>query len=473
MTAPNLISPFDLNGTAACDDDHQWRRKLKRDLLVAARNAGLTKDATIYEENYAKYFSALDSIDTRLNTQRYLSDTPEPSAADQWLALLLWLQESVFYSLYKLNRQRLDEFPNLAHYLRDVLSNQRFRGQLDLPGLRRGYFLESDDINPKGRIPLNNVDLDAPHDRELRFEIGDTDSGTEEDPSKRKSQGEWKRKTSGHRERISHDSSSGFRAERGRYHLYIANNCPWCHRTALTRQIKKLEDIVTMDVLYFRRDSTKGWQFNPDEPGCTTDRLFGHQYIREIYTNAGSKETSLPVLWDRETQTIVSNESAEIIRMFNDAFEELNGGTPDLYPAEIRQQIDRVNSFTYHAINNGAYKAGFADSQNAYEEAYRTFFDALETLDHMLRGRRFLLGDFLSEADVRLFPTIFRFDSVYFTRFNLSERMIREVPSLNRWRAAMLEIPEIALASDLDHCRKGYFGRNGNNIVPAGPILRP
>ena len=473
MASQSIISPFDLNRIPSRDADREWQRRLRIDVFDTARGAGFAQSHSTYQSNYAKYFSALDSLDSTLNTQRFLAGTSEPGAADQWLAILLWLQESVFYSLYKLNRQRLTEFSNLAHYLRDVLSQNQFQITLDFPALRSSYFLESREINPKGRIPLGDVDLNAPNDRELRFGIDGTESGTEEDPAKQRSRGEWKRKTSGHRDHISADGSSGFKAEPGRYHLYVANNCPWCHRTALTRQIKKLEDIVTMDVLYFRRDPEKGWQFNPDEPGCTTERLFGYRYIRELYEKCGSSETSVPVLWDRKTQTIVSNESAEIIRMFNTAFEKLNSSTRELYPDEINHQIDRVNAFTYHAINNEAYKAGFADSQSAYEQAYGTFFDALNTLDHMLRGRKFLLGDTLSEADIRLFPTLFRFDAVYFTRFNLSEYMIRDVPSLKRWLDNMLAVPEIAAASDLEHCRQGYFGRTGNNIVPSGPLSRP
>jgi len=155
--------------------------------------------------------------------------------------------------------------------------------------------------------------------------------------------------------------------------------------------------------------------------------------------------------------------------MFEEGFTGFTNAAHTLYPARLQAQIDRINTFTYHAINNGAYKAGFADSQDAYEKASRIFFDALDTLDHMLRGRRFLLGNTLTEADVRLFPTLFRFDAVYYTRFNLNERMIRDIPSLKRWLASMLAIPGVAKASNLEHCRKGYFGRTGNNIVPLGP----
>jgi len=466
-------SPFDLHSIPPQAGDEDWRSRLEQEVFAVARSAGLTRDPDVYATNYENYFNAMDALDRELDARRFLLGGDSPSAADQWFAALLYLSESVFYDLYKLNRQRLEDFSNLAHYLRDVFGDRAFRGSIDFDALKRHYYLESELINPKRRIPLGSIDLDGPHDRALRFTVGAGESAIEEDHTKRAQNGEWKRKTSGHRHRITADGASGFAAERGRYHLYIANNCPWCHRTALARKLKGLDDVISMDVLYYRRDPDRGWQFKPDEPGCTPDTQFGYETIRELYERVGSTETSVPVLWDRETQTIVSNESAEIIRMFEEGFGKFSDGTPELYPAALRLQIDRINTFTYHGINNGAYKAGFADSQDAYEAAYRIFFDALEMLDHMLRGRRFLLGDSMTEADVRLFPTIFRFDSVYFTRFDLNERMVRDVPSLSRWLGEMLAIPEIVAASNLDHCRKGYFGRTGNNIVPLGPRVVP
>ncbi|MFT4565018.1 MAG: putative glutathione S-transferase [Gammaproteobacteria bacterium] len=472
MPKNDLLSPFDFHLVSPTPADYEWRKRLASDLFTVARLAGFTDDHNVYVENYAKYFATLDELDILLNERRYLLGGLTIGASDQWLALLLAFHDRVFYALYKLNRQRLAEFSNLAHYLRDVFSDENFRRQINFETFKEHYFLESELVNPKRRIPLGTLDINSPQDRELRFTPGADESDIEENQLVDAKNGEWKRKISGHRSWVSADGSSGFKAERGRYHLYVANNCPWCHRAALTRQLKGLEDVVSMDVLYYRREPERGWQFEPKEPGCTRDSLFGFHYIRELYEKVRSTETSVPVLWDRETETIVSNESAEIIRMFDKAFGEFNTGSPTLYPDALARQIDRINTFTYHAINNGAYKAGFADSQTAYESAYRAFFDGLETLDHMLRGRRFLLGDQVTEADVRLFPTIFRFDPVYFTRFNLCERMVRDIPSINRWLEEMLSIPEIIAASDLEHCRQGYFGRTGNQIVPLGPAVR-
>ena len=466
----DVINPFELHSTPVTPADEDWRRRLDSDLYQTARAAGLATDPVDYAKNYERFFNALDRIDAELSGRRFVLGGVEPTAADQWLAVLLCCYELIFYGLYKLNRQRLEDFSNLAHYTRDVFGNRSFRDSIELETLKQNYHLESELINPKRRIPLSSIALGEAHDRALRFGAASGDSDAEEDQNRTRQGGEWVRKLSRHRNFITPDGSSGFPAESGRYHLYVSNNCPWSHRTALTRKLKGLDNVVSMDVLYFRRDSERGWQFRPDEPGCTADTLYDHQYIGEIYARDDSKESSVPVLWDRQAQTIVSNESADIIRMFDSAFEEFAGPTPILCPPELQDQIDRVNTFTYHTINNGAYKAGFADSQDAYEDAYRKLFDAFAVLDHMLRGRRYLLGDALTEADIRLFPTIYRFDAIYYTRFNLNERMVRDIPSLNQWLQNMLAVPGVVEASNLDHCRKGYFGRTGNNIVPLGPM---
>ena len=446
----------------------KWLAELDAKLFQVARAAGCTQDRAEYEVNFARYFETLDALDAHLNTQRYLNGS-KLNVDDEAFALLLWLHEVVFYGLYKLNERRLESFPNLAHYTRDIFEKESLPHADALASLKRAFFVEIEFINPKHRIPLGQFDLKAPHDRELRFGAETLESATEENQSHPPRLGEWKRKTSGHRHQITADGSTPFAAQANRYHLYIANNCPWCHRAALTRSLKGLEHVISMDVLYYRRDPDRGWQFQANEPGCDADSLFGYDYIRQLYEQVGSKETSVPVLWDKETRTIVSNESAEIIRMFDQGFVAFSDNQSTLYPKHLAAQIDRINAFTYHAINNGAYKAGFADAQAAYEAAYNKFFDGLALIDRMLRGRRFLLGDTMTEADVRLFPTIFRFDPVYYIRFNLNARMIADLPSVQAWLERMLANPAIAAASNLDHCRKGYFGRTGNNIVPLWP----
>ena len=445
----------------------EWRERIEA-LYQTARAAGLAYDVDVYADCYQTFFAQLDELDRLLNSRRFLLAGDAPTVVDEWMATLLVRFELVFHGLYKLNRQRLEEFSNLAHYLRDVIAATACIDAGTFAEIRRTYYLEDTRINPLQRIPLGALDLDAPHDRELRFGRDTGASDRDEDQQKTRLDGEWVRKQSGHRALIG-DNATQYTVEPGRYHLYIANNCPWSHRAALARSLKGLDDVISMDVLFYTRDPERGWQFRGSEPGCTADSVNGSRYISEVYARAGSDEKSVPVLWDRKTHTIVSNESAEIIRMFDRAFGHLGTTEFALYPDEISAQIDRINAFTYHAINNGAYKAGFASGQPAYEDAYARFFEALACIEHMLRGRRFLLGEHLTEADLRLFPTIFRFDAVYYTRFNLNQRMVRDMPSIQGWLQRMFEIPAVARASNLEHCRKGYFGRSGNNIVPLGP----
>jgi len=445
-----------------------WRERIELRLYQIACRAGTTDDPEIYQTCYRDFFDELDAIDHLLGERRFALGGTQASIVDGWLSALLIRFEVVFYSLYKLNRQRLEEFANLAHYLRDVRVAVPVPGTETIDAIRRRYYLADNKINPLGRVPVGAPALSLPHDRELRFGRAKQLSDRDEDPHAQRLQGEWVRPQSEHR--TATVDGERFRPEAGRYHLYIANNCPWSHRTALVRSLKGLEDVVSMDVLFYTRDPENGWQFRAEEPGCSADTLHNSRFIGDLYKRAGSTEKSVPLLWDRKTDSIVSNESAEIMRLFDVDFGTYADSTWVLYPDHLAEQIDRLNVFIYHAVNNGAYKAGFAESQEAYEDAYRRFFEALEYIDHMLRGRRFLLGDELTESDVRLFPTIFRFDAVYYTRFNLNQRMVRDIPSLSRWLHTMLEIPAVRRSSDLTHCRKGYFGRTGNNIVPLGPL---
>ncbi len=271
---------------------------------------------------------------------------------------------------------------------------------------------------------------------------------------------------------MSADPNSLFPAEPGRYRLYVANNCPWCHRVTLVRSLKQLQALISLDTLYYRRNAEHGWQFRPDLPGFDKDSQYGHRFITELYKKVGSKERSVPVLFDKKTETIVSNESADIVRMLNSAFSAHAPTTIDLYPEGLRDEIDQLNAWIYDAINNGAYKAGFTASQAAYERAYHKFFAAFEQLDQRLATRRFLTGVAITEADVRLFPTAFRFDHVYYIRFKLNKRMLRDYRHLYRWLRDMMHWPGIAEASNLEHARQGYFGRTGNNLVPSGPSFQ-
>jgi putative glutathione S-transferase len=286
--------------------------------------------------------------------------------------------------------------------------------------------------------------------------------------------GEFVRKVSGFRSWISGDDPDArFAAEPDRYHLYVSRNCPWSHRTALVRELKGLQNIVSMDVLGYRRSDDDEWVFRPEIDGCTEDTVNGFSGMRQIYHLADPEyagSATVPALLDKKLNTIVSNESAEIIRMFNSAFNRWAGNPDlDLYPVYLRGQIDETNGWTYHDLNNGVYRAGFARSQDAYEAAFEDVFDALDRMETMLAASNFLCGDELTEADVRVYVTLFRFDPVYFIRFKCNRTMIETgYPNLWTYLKRLYRIPGFAESTNLSHIKNGYFGRSGNGIVPLG-----
>eukprot|EP00039_Didymoeca_costata_P021682 m.345173 g.345173 ORF g.345173 m.345173 type:complete len:375 (+) comp25851_c0_seq1:92-1216(+) len=276
-------------------------------------------------------------------------------------------------------------------------------------------------------------------------------------------------------------------AQSGRYHLYVAYNCPWCHRTALARSLLGLEDVVSMDVLMPVRteaDHPVGeglWQFKPEGltarngkhvqyEECTKDTVCGKGTIVEIYKMFGMEQKSVPILFDKQTMTIVNNESSEIIRMFETVFLPL-GKYPkmELYPSNLAEKIDEYNSFIYTDINNGAYKAGFSSKQDVYELAYDKYFAAWDRIEEILKNNKFLCGEEPTEADLRLFPTIFRHDPVYHNRMKLNKAFVSDYPCLWRWLCDFYALPGVEEASPLNHMKQGYFGRTGNSTVPVGP----
>jgi len=304
----------------------------------------------------------------------------------------------------------------------------------------------------------------------------------------RKAKGEMVRPTSKVRHAL---GTAEFPAVPGRYHLYVGFNCPWCHRVVLARAALGLEASVSMDVAFPTRSSepdARGrdglWIFKPDGmavpngavvsfPECTADTVGGKPTVAEIYDAEGVEQQSVPLLYDRVAKRIVNNESAELVRMLS-AHAAALGGTPlDLYPADRREKIDAANNFIYHDINNGAYKAGFVSKQAIYEEAYHAYFAALDRVEATLAESKFVVGETVTEADLRLFPTIFRHDPVYYTRFKLNQAMIRDYPHLWRWLHTMYaDVPGVRATSDasyLQHCKQGYFGRSNTNTVPLGP----
>ncbi len=404
---------------------------------------------TAYQAAFHDVFSEVDRLDAQLSGQRYLGGA-DPSDADWALFEVLVRFDLVHYGLHKLNRTRIADSPNLHGYLCDLFQQR----PVDLRALQRQAYADPH-RNPAGTVPRALPDLWAPHDR-WRFDASELRAAGTEDAAGRGLDGEFVRGRSGFRDRIEPES--------GRYHLYLAANCPWCHRVALTHGIKGLHDDVSIAWLHFRRHPEQGWQFRPDVDGFGADEVMGIEFIRELYEREGSAEKSVPVLFDRVEQRIVNNESAEIIRLL-----DWPGRGPTLTPLDRLREIDAMNAWIYRDINNGAYKAGFSSNQAAYEAAFDRFFAAMDRLDDLLADRRWLLGDDLTEADVRLFPTLFRFDHVYYTRMKLNLRRVRDYAHLSRWVRDFWALDGVVAASDLEQCKQGYFGRHGDELVPVGP----
>ena len=278
----------------------------------------------------------------------------------------------------------------------------------------------------------------------------------------------------------------GFKAESGRYHLYVSLACPWAHRTLIFRQLKDLEPHISVSVVGPDMLS-HGWDFDTEHADPTLrssgDALFGSRYMHEVYTRNKSDYTgrvTVPVLWDKRTHSIVSNESSEIIRMFNTAFNDLTGNTLDFYPESLRSDIDRVNELVYHKINNGVYKAGFATTPEAYETAVGELFEALDELEHRLQQHPYLVTDrqgnaVLTEADWRLFTTLVRFDAVYVGHFKCNIRRIADYPALSRYLKSLYQHPGVAETVDMAHIKRHYYYShdtiNPTRIVPVGPVL--
>jgi glutathionyl-hydroquinone reductase len=267
----------------------------------------------------------------------------------------------------------------------------------------------------------------------------------------------------------------GFAAEAGRYHLYVALICPWASRTLIARKLKKLDEVVSVTVVEpFLTD--RGWRFG-DYPGAGRDTLNGATHLYEIYTRADPAFTgraTVPVLWDRKRATIVNNESADILRMFNSGFGELADPSVDLYPADLRDEIEVLNARLYDGLNNGVYRAGFAASQRAYQEAFAEVFAALDAMEERLAGGPFLFGERFTETDIRLFVSLVRFDAAYHGLFKCNLRRIADYPRLSGFLERVLALPGVRDTVNIDHIKQGYYSikaLNPSGLVPAGPEL--
>ena len=299
-----------------------------------------------------------------------------------------------------------------------------------------------------------------------------------------KTGGKFEREAARFRSWVTQDGSAGpageagFAAESGRYHLYVSMACPWAHRTMIFRKLKGLEPHIGVSVVH--PDMVEnGWEFRPGDEEHQ-DHLYNSEFMHQVYTRAApdySGRVTVPVLWDKQRETIVSNESAEIIRMFNSAFNGLEGVNAelDLYPERMRGEIEAVNGRVYDTVNNGVYKAGFATAQDVYEAAYSELFESLEWLEAKLQSQRYLTGSQLTEADWRLFTTLIRFDAVYYSHFKCNRQQIRDYPNLSGYLRELYQVPGVAETVDIRQIKQHYYVSqrtiNPTQIVPVGPEL--
>ncbi len=298
----------------------------------------------------------------------------------------------------------------------------------------------------------------------------------------KKNKGRFVRKASQFRNWITPDGApgptgaGGFKAEAGRYHLYVSYACPWAHRTLIFRTLKGLEETISLSVVHWHLGAD-GWTFE-DADGVIPDTVNDAQFLHQVYTKAEpdySGRVTVPVLWDKKRQTFVSNESSEIIRMFNSAFDEIGAKPGDYYPQATRTKIDALNERIYEAVNNGVYRAGFATTQTAYEEAIKPLFETLDSLEDRLSTKRYLTGQSVTEADWRLFTTLVRFDAVYVGHFKCNLKRIADYPILSAYVRDLFQHPGVAMTMHMDHIKSSYYGShktiNPTGIVPVGPQI--
>jgi putative glutathione S-transferase len=286
--------------------------------------------------------------------------------------------------------------------------------------------------------------------------------------------GSFKRASSVFRNKISSNHPT-YLPETNRYHLYVSYACPWAHRTLIFRKLKNLESHISVD--YVHPDMLEmGWSFEKDFPGTSGDSLHNKRYVHEIYQLSDkdiSTKATVPILWDKKTRTIVNNESAEIIRIMNDAFNDITKNKDDYYPEKFRDQIDSINDTIYENINNGVYRSGFSKTQNSYEEAVKNLFTSLDMVNDILEGRNYLVGDILTEADIRLVPTLIRFDCVYYFHFKCNLKKISEYKNISRYLRNLFEEDAIKSTTNFEHIKRHYFYSHENinpfRIIPIGP----
>ena len=290
-------------------------------------------------------------------------------------------------------------------------------------------------------------------------------------------QGEWDRQDDEFRDWVTRDGSSGYPAETGRYHLYVSLACPWAHRTVIVRMLKRLEDVIGLTVVDPIRNDEDGWAFRPGQ-GHSEDPINGWDFLKQAYTATNPSyrgRVTVPVLWDKQTGRIVSNVDEDIMRMLNAAFDDYTDSDLNLTPAGLLTEIDRVNDFIYPNVNDGVYRCGFTSAQHVYEAAVTALFDALDKLEERLSTQRYLVGNAITDADWRLFPTLIRFDAVYHGHFKCNIRRVIDYPNLHGYSLDLYQQPGVADTVDFDHIKRHYYVThddiNPTQVVPLGPHM--
>jgi putative glutathione S-transferase len=514
--------------------------------------AGLAKSQEAHEDAVEKVFAVIDALEARLEKTRFLLPGAHPTVADWQLFASLIRFDDIYGPLFKCMLRRLSTYDKLHSYLADLLqSHPAVQRTLHQRDTITHYWKNFTSSNPNGVVPMG-THIEGLHtlthnraamaiaiqaSNVTREMAGESQEQDQTNKAEEQIKGNFVRGVSGFRdwvEPVAVTEGGGgaiamagagdaggppgaaggavvaagetrteplFPLEAGRYHLYVANNCPWCHRVTLARSILGLEDAVSMDVCFYRRDEPTGaWQFLPDDSALrphevgneellrgisSSDSVNGKRLIPEIYAMCGTTERSVPILFDKKRNTIVNNESSEIVRMFGTVFLPLSRHAKgvlspaphlelpgSLYPQQLAWLIDEVNTWVYTDIANGAYRAGFSSTQEAHEAAAIKYFAGFSRANEILSRRKFLCGDRLTEADVRLFPPVYRHDAVYYMRMKLSHKMVRDYPHLHRWLELMKDVPGVQAGSRLAHCVHGYFGRTGAGLVPTIVLSR-
>jgi len=461
-------------------------RQIDEELAKRVYMCGLAKEQRPYEESLERVFAELDRLESLLSDKRSYLLGDDMSLADLQLTSCLVRFDPVYFSLFKCYTRRISSYPFLSAYLRRITKEIGSEAMsLDLDQIIHHYFTNFLSANPTGVVPIGYRKdfLDGGKEDYTGLDTSENTSaknvGTDQDQTnaeERRAKGEYVRGVSAYRHWL---GGEDFPLEPDRYVLFVANNCPWCHRTLVARALHpEVEKMVQVSTMFYRRGED-GWRYLPTEEselksfemdrpdlleGVDKSDPTGNDFkcAKDIYklSDPTSTEKSVPILFDTKTNRVVSNESADIVKMMVSAAK----ASPD---AATQEKIDKINDRVYPEVNNGAYRAGFSSDQESYEVAATEYFRALRWLDGILSKSKYLAtDDYPTEADIRLFPTMYRHDPVYFSRMKVNVAMVKDYPNLNRWLLDMKSREAIQRASRLDHCIAGYFGRTGNNLVP-------